>query len=63
MAINGIQFQKGMSLAQFVKEYGTEAQCEEALVKARWRDGFQCPRCAHGLAYEFKRGAHALLVM
>src|SRR5471032_1465801 len=57
MAINGIQFQKGMSLAQFMKEYGTEAQCEEALVKARWRDGFQCPRCAHRRAYEFKRGA------
>ncbi|CAN7552761.1 IS1595 family transposase [Duganella sp. LjRoot269] len=57
MAINGIQFQKGMSLAQFMKEYGTEEQCEAALVKARWRDGFECPRCAHRLAYEFKRGA------
>ena len=36
MAINAIQFQKGLSLAQFMKEYGTEAQCEEALVAARW---------------------------
>ena len=55
MAINEIQFQKGLSLAQFMKEYGTEEQCEAALAKARWRDGFKCPRCAHGEAYEFRR--------
>ena len=26
MAINPIQFQKGLSLAQFMKDYGTEEQ-------------------------------------
>ena len=36
MAINGIQFQKGMSLSRFLVDYGTEAQCEAALVRARW---------------------------
>ncbi|MES2148350.1 MAG: IS1595 family transposase [Pseudomonadota bacterium] len=55
MAINGIQFQKGLSLAQFMKEYGTEAQCEEALVAARWPHGFECAHCGHKLAYEFRR--------
>jgi transposase-like protein len=55
MAINGIQFQKGLSLAQFMKDYGTEAQCEAALMRARWPRGFECPRCEHRLAYEYKR--------
>lgn len=55
MAINAIQFQKGLSLAQFMKEYGTEAQCEEALVAARWPHGFECAHCGHKLAYEFRR--------
>lgn len=55
MAINGIQFQKGLSLAQFMKDYGTEAECEAALIQARWPRGFACPKCAHGVAYEFRR--------
>lgn len=58
MAINGIQFQKGLSLAQFMRDYGTEEQCEAALVKARWSRGYECPRCGHKLAYEFKRGSN-----
>lgn len=55
MAINGIQFQKGLSLADFMAEYGTEEECEAAFIKARWPSGFQCPRCGDKHAYEFKR--------
>jgi transposase-like protein len=54
MARNGIQFQKGLSLLDFQRLYGTEALCEAALEKARWPDGFRCPRCGaheHGLVY------------
>ncbi|QPN67559.1 IS1595 family transposase [Synechococcus sp. CBW1006] len=54
MARNGIQFQKGLSLPEFQRLYGTEEQCEAALEKARWPDGFRCPRCnghEHGLVY------------
>jgi transposase-like protein len=54
MARNRIQFQKGLSLPEFQKLYGTEAHCEAALEKARWPDGFRCPRCGeheHGLVY------------
>lgn len=58
MSINGIQFQKGLSLAQFMAQYGTEEQCEAALVKARWGGGFECARCAHTQAYEFRRSSH-----
>ncbi len=29
----------------FIAQYGTEAQCETALERARWPDDFRCPRC------------------
>ena len=54
MARSGIQFQKGLSLHEFQRLYGTEELCEAALEKARWPDGFRCPRCKsheHGLVY------------
>ena len=54
MARSGIQFQKGLSLPEFQRLYGTEEQCEAALEQARWPDGFRCPRCngqEHGLVY------------
>ena len=35
MAKSKIQFQKGYSLFEFLKDYGTEAQCENALFT--WR--------------------------
>lgn len=45
MKKNPIQFQKGVSLTDFMKQYGTESQCAEALFHARWPSGFQCPGC------------------
>ncbi|AGA32814.1 ISXo5 transposase [Thioalkalivibrio nitratireducens DSM 14787] len=45
MAQNRIQFQAGMSMPEFLAQYGTEAQCEAALERVRWPDGFRCPRC------------------
>lgn len=57
MAINGIQFQKGLSLSDFIKAYGTEAQCEAALIRARWPGGFRCPRCKGIRASQFRRRA------
>lgn len=54
MTRSAIQFQKGLSLRQFLRLYGTEEHCEAALEKARWPDGFRCPRCdghEHGLVY------------
>lgn len=55
MAINGIQFQKGLSLAEFMSNYGTEEQCETAFIKARWQQGFRCPCCGNATSYQFKR--------
>jgi hypothetical protein len=45
MSKNKIQFQKGLSLSNFLEEYGVEEQCFEALVKLRWPKGFECPKC------------------
>lgn len=47
MAKNQVQFQKGLSLKQFLSEYGTEDQCHDALVQWRWPKGFVCPQCGH----------------
>lgn len=40
MAKNKVQFQAGYSLFEFIKEYGTEGQCHQALYKWRWPTGF-----------------------
>ena len=47
MARNKVQFQKGVSLSDFLKDYGTQEQCFNALVEWRWPDGFRCPMCSH----------------
>ena len=45
MAMNRIQFQRGMSMPEFLLRFGTEARCAAALELSRWPDGFVCPRC------------------
>jgi|SRR5215471_14925129 len=45
MARNKVQFQKGLSEAQFASLYGTEDQCREAVMSWRWPSGFVCPVC------------------
>lgn len=47
MAKNKIQFQRGLSLPKFLKLYGSESQCLEALFRLRWPRGFVCPKCRH----------------
>ena len=46
MAMNRVQFQPGLSMSAFFDLYGTEPQCEAALIAARWPGGFVCPHCA-----------------
>ncbi len=45
MAMNKIQFQHGMSLPEFLRGFGTEAACAQAVMAARWPNGFSCPKC------------------
>lgn len=45
MSQNPIQFQAGLSWEQFHGLYGSEQQCEQALVATRWPDGWRCAHC------------------
>ena len=47
MPKNHVQFQKGQSLRDFLKLYGTELQCAQAVFQARWPQGFRCPACGY----------------
>ena len=56
MAMNRVQFQPGLTLAQFIGRYGTEAKSYRALYKARWPNGFRCPCCDKRPRSRFRRG-------
>jgi hypothetical protein len=46
--MNRMQFQPGLSMAEFLEHYDSEAQCEGALVAARRPDGYVCSACGAG---------------
>ena len=58
MPMNRIQFQSGLSLPDFLHQFGTEAQCEVELEQARWPQSFVCPCCGHTAASVFRVGSH-----
>lgn len=58
MSRNKVQFQKGISLSDFLALYGTEAQCEQALFAWRWPQGFVCPECGHEGHCVLERGLY-----
>ncbi len=45
MARNKVQFQKGLSEADFSALYGSEKACRRAVSSWRWPGGFECPAC------------------
>ena len=46
MKRNQVQFQKGLSLTAFLQRYGCEQMCAQAILQARWPNGFVCPACS-----------------
>jgi len=60
MSINRIQFQTGLSMPEFLEQFGTEAQCEAALEQSRWPQGFVCPCCSETGCSVFIVGAHKM---
>jgi transposase-like protein len=46
MAKNKVQFQKGLSDAEFMNKYGTEEKCQAQVMAMKWPTGFQCPVCS-----------------
>lgn len=55
MSKNKVQFQKGISLQNFLSQFGSEDQCRTALSHWRWPQGFVCPKCGHPGYCELKR--------
>jgi hypothetical protein len=56
MPMTRVQFQRGLSMPEFLKRYGSEEQCQAALAAARWPQGFVCPACGGGARTSFLRG-------
>jgi transposase-like protein len=61
MAMNRVQFQKGLSMTEFNALYGNEDACRAAVERARWPHGFWCPRCQHRGCRRFERGGQLYL--
>jgi transposase-like protein len=57
MAMNRVQFQPGLSLSAFLRQFATEAQCEAALEQLRWPQGFGCAHCGESRHYVLRVGA------
>ena len=45
MSKNKIQFQIGLSIPEFIEDFGTEEQCVEYLEKLKWPNGYKCLDC------------------
>src|SRR5262249_9950675 len=44
----------GISSDEFRRRYSSEPDCHETLVRLRWNEGFQCPRCRQSRFTYFK---------
>ena len=55
MAMNRVQFQRGLSMLEFFDQYSSQEQCEEAVRCWRWPYGFVCPSCGGAERSEFRR--------
>ena len=57
MKKNWVQFKQRECISSFLARYGTNEQCETALIQTRWPDGFRCPECG-GHDYCYLRKIH-----
>ena len=55
MPKNGVQFQKGQSLPEFLKLYGTVPKCEQAVFAAHRPKGFRCPNCGYHMSCQLRQ--------
>ena len=56
MTMNRVQFQAGLSMAEFMDCFGSDEKCEAALIALRWSAGFACPPRGCGQSSSFRRG-------
>lgn len=59
MPQNRVQFQRGLSIAEFMDRYGTEEKCEAAVAQSRWPSGFVCQKCGGPSRSTFKRNGRS----
>ena len=43
---------------EFEQRFVTEEACRQYVARLRWPDGFRCPRCDHGKAWDLRRGLY-----
>ena len=55
MTMNQVQFQPGLSMAEFIELYGSDDKCEAALIESRWPDGFACAACGCAQSSSFRK--------
>ena len=55
MAMKQVQFQRGLSIAEFMQRFGSDAACEATPIQPRWPQGFICPDCGCGVDSAFRR--------
>lgn len=55
MAMNKVQYQRGLSMLEFFDNYGSQEACETLVRGWRWPEGFICPRCQGTWHSEFRR--------
>ena len=55
MTMNTVQFQKGLSMAEFLGRYGTQEQCEQAVIDWRWPGGYKCVSCSSVRSLSLRR--------
>jgi len=56
MKMSKIQFQPGLSLNQFLEQFGSQEQCEAVVESARWPRGFTCAKCGNSRHSTYRRG-------
>ncbi|MBE0674894.1 MAG: IS1595 family transposase [Bacteroidales bacterium] len=54
MARSKIQFQPGISLTEFLQQYGAEEQCRQSFFCRPWPNDFICPACGQSSYRELK---------
>ena len=58
MSQNVIQMQHGLSWERFLSQYGSEEQCEQAVIAARWPQGWRCSHCGCKRFFHTRHGPY-----
>lgn len=58
MSQNVIQMQHGLSWERFLSQYGSEEQCEQAVIASRWPQGWRCSHCGCKRFFHTRHGPY-----